>query len=168
MQRFQSAWCNWRLTGHGCCSSTPPCHICHCLRLLHTVSAEVATYQQVLCMTSPPVQFSVRSSSCAPSGPNQSHIMQWVLNAPLHKLMEQAAAMRDQRADNVVTFSPKVFLPVTKLCRDTCGYCTFAQPPRPGQRSFMTPDEVLQTVLDGQAAGCTEALITVGEHNPSM
>lgn len=88
--------------------------------------------------------------------------MQWMLDAPVQELMRQAVAVRDEVPDDVVTFSPKVFLPVTKLCRDTCGYCTFAQPPRPGLRSFMLPDEVLQTALDGQAAGCTEALITVG------
>lgn len=91
--------------------------------------------------------------------------MQWMLQTPLEKLMEQAAAMRDTRpiASEVVTFSPKVFLPVTRLCRDTCGYCTFAQPPRPGQRAYMYPEEVLSTALAGQAAGCSEALITVGD-----
>jgi hypothetical protein len=41
-----------------------------------------------------------------------------------------------------VTYSPKAFLPVTQLCRDNCGYCTFAKPPRPETRAFMTPDEV--------------------------
>lgn len=89
-------------------------------------------------------------------------VMQWMLAAPLQSLMSQAATIRDERKSEFVTFSPKVFLPVTKLCRDTCGYCTFAQPPRPGQRCFMLPSEVIQTALDAQAAGCTEALITVG------
>jgi FO synthase len=86
-----------------------------------------------------------------------------MLDAPLNELMSQAAAIRDETSDNIVTFSPKVFLPITKLCRDTCAYCTFAQPSRQGQRTFMLPHEVLQTALDGQAAGCTEALITVGK-----
>jgi 2-iminoacetate synthase ThiH len=85
-----------------------------------------------------------------------------MLKAPLNELMTQAAAIRDEAHDDIVSFSPKVFLPITKLCRDTCGYCTFAQPPRQGQRTFMLPHEVLQTALDGQAVGCTEALITVG------
>eukprot|EP00892_Ulva_mutabilis_P006881 jgi/Ulvmu1/4565/UM002_0293.1 len=90
---------------------------------------------------------------------------EWMVNAPLGELMEQASAIRDQRAvaSEIVTFSPKVFLPVTRLCRDTCGYCTFAQPPRPGQRAFMHPEEVLSTARAGQAAGCSEALITVGD-----
>ena len=61
-----------------------------------------------------------------------------------------------------ITFSPKVFLPLTRLCRDTCGYCTFAQSPKPGIRAYMTLEEVLAIAETGAAQGCTEALFTLG------
>jgi len=63
----------------------------------------------------------------------------------------------------VVTYSKKVFIPLTKLCRDSCGYCTFAHPPRPGERAYLTLDEVLDIARAGEAAGCKEALFTLGE-----
>ncbi len=63
----------------------------------------------------------------------------------------------------VVTYSPKVFIPLTKLCRDVCHYCTFAQPPRRGERAFMTADEVLAVARAGAEAGCHEALFTLGD-----
>jgi FO synthase len=62
-----------------------------------------------------------------------------------------------------VTYSPKVFIPLTKLCRDVCHYCTFAGPPRRGERAYLTPDEVLDIARAGAAAGCTEALFTLGD-----
>jgi FO synthase len=64
---------------------------------------------------------------------------------------------------NVVTYSPKVFIPLTKLCRDVCHYCTFAQPPRRGERAYMTADEVLAVARAGAEAGCHEALFTLGD-----
>jgi FO synthase len=57
----------------------------------------------------------------------------------------------------------QVFLPLTRLCRDACGYCTFARPPAPGQRAYMTLPEVVEVAALGAAAGCTEALFTLGE-----
>jgi FO synthase len=63
----------------------------------------------------------------------------------------------------VVTYSPKVFIPLTKLCRDVCHYCTFAQPPRRGERAYMTADEVLAVARAGAEAGCHEALFTLGD-----
>jgi FO synthase len=63
----------------------------------------------------------------------------------------------------VVTYSPKVFIPLTKLCRDVCHYCTFAQPPRRGERAYMTADEVLAVARAGVEAGCHEALFTLGD-----
>jgi FO synthase len=63
----------------------------------------------------------------------------------------------------VVTYSPKVFIPLTKLCRDVCHYCTFAHPPRRGQRAYMTGDEVLAVARAGAEAGCHEALFTLGD-----
>ncbi len=67
----------------------------------------------------------------------------------------------------VVTYSPKVFVPVTRLCRDRCHYCTFVTVPglleRDGQAPYLTPDEILRVVRDGAALGCTEALFTLGD-----
>jgi FO synthase len=63
----------------------------------------------------------------------------------------------------IVTYSPKVFIPLTKLCRDVCHYCTFAQPPRRGERAYMTADEVLAVARAGAEAGCHEALFTLGD-----
>ena len=63
----------------------------------------------------------------------------------------------------IVTYSPKVFIPLTKLCRDVCHYCTFARPPRRGERAYMTGDEVLAVARAGAEAGCHEALFTLGD-----
>ena len=63
----------------------------------------------------------------------------------------------------LVTFSPKVFIPLTHLCRDVCHYCTFARPPKRGERCYMTPDEVLAIAREGREAGCHEALFTLGD-----
>jgi FO synthase len=63
----------------------------------------------------------------------------------------------------LVTYSPKVFIPLTKLCRDVCHYCTFAHPPRKGERAYMTAAEVLAVARAGAEAGCHEALFTLGD-----
>jgi FO synthase len=83
-----------------------------------------------------------------------------VLDRPLEELLSQA---RSLRCGTVVTYSPKVFIPLTKLCRDVCHYCTFARPPRRGERAYLTPDEVLSIARAGAAAGCREALFTLGD-----
>jgi len=80
--------------------------------------------------------------------------------APLEDLLAEA---RRLRRGPLVTYSPKVFIPLTTLCRDVCGYCTFARPPRRGERAFMTEDEVLAIARAGAAAGCREALFTLGD-----
>jgi FO synthase len=76
---------------------------------------------------------------------------------------ELCAEARSFRRSNVVTYSPKVFIPLTKLCRDVCHYCTFARPPRRGERAYMSEDEVLAVARAGAAAGCREALFTLGD-----
>lgn len=81
---------------------------------------------------------------------------------PLDAMLSRAAARRDAAFGLAQTWSPKVFLPLTQLCRDLCHYCTFSRP-RPGQRAYMTPDEVLAVARAGAAAGCTEALFTLGD-----
>ena len=74
------------------------------------------------------------------------------------------ASMRDRVKGNVVTFSPKVFIPLTHMCRDFCGYCTFRKNPvQAGKDLFMTPEQVLEVATAGAAMGCTEALFTLGE-----
>jgi FO synthase len=78
-------------------------------------------------------------------------------------LMDRSRALRAEGHGRLISFSPKVFIPLTRLCRDVCGYCTFAHPPRPGERAFLTIDEVLAIARAGAAAGCTEALFTLGE-----
>ena len=59
-------------------------------------------------------------------------------DSDVRELMEHAAGLRDQGHGRVVSYSPKVFIPLTKLCRDVCHYCTFAQPPRAGQRAYLS------------------------------
>jgi FO synthase len=78
-------------------------------------------------------------------------------------LMREAARWRDAHHGGVMTYSRKVFIPLTHLCRDSCHYCTFAQPPRRGAAAYMSPDEVLAVARAGAAAGCTEALFTLGD-----
>ncbi|MBA3290491.1 MAG: 5-amino-6-(D-ribitylamino)uracil--L-tyrosine 4-hydroxyphenyl transferase CofH [Actinobacteria bacterium] len=74
-----------------------------------------------------------------------------------------AGALRDRLTGPKITYSRKVFIPLTKLCRDACGYCTFAHPPVAGERAFLTIEEVLDIARAGEAAGCREALFTLGD-----
>jgi FO synthase len=78
-------------------------------------------------------------------------------------LMAAAAAARDAGHAGLVSYSRKVFIPLTKLCRDVCHYCTFAQPPRPDEPLYLEPEAVLQIARAGAAAGCHEALFTLGD-----
>src|SRR3954465_2338572 len=86
-----------------------------------------------------------------------------LLDRPLEDLCAEACALRDEGPGRLGTYSPKVFIPLTKLCRDVCHYCTFARPPRRGERAYLTEDEVLEIARAGAAAGCTEALFTLGD-----
>ena len=86
--------------------------------------------------------------------------MRELLDSSLTELLAEA---RGLRRGPLVTYSPKVFIPLTTLCRDVCGYCTFARPPRRGERAYMTEDEVLAIARAGAAAGCREALFTLGD-----
>ena len=78
-------------------------------------------------------------------------------------LMSVAGAIRDVGHQNTVSYSRKVFIPLTHLCRDVCHYCTFAQVPRKLKAPYLTPDEVLKIAQDGATAGCKEALFTLGD-----
>jgi FO synthase len=86
-----------------------------------------------------------------------------LLTEPTRELMARAAVLRDQAFGSRITYSPKVFIPLTMLCNDRCGYCTFAQPPARLEAPYMTPDEVLKVARAGARAGCHEALFTLGE-----
>jgi FO synthase len=83
-----------------------------------------------------------------------------LVHLPTDQLCAEARRLRPRK---LVTYSPKVFIPLTTLCRDVCGYCTFARPPRRGERAYMTIDEVLEIARAGAAAGCREALFTLGD-----
>ena len=86
-----------------------------------------------------------------------------LLRTPLADLTALARVVRDGAHGRRVTFSPKVFIPLTMLCRDRCGYCTFAKAPARLASPYLTPEEVLAVARAGQAAGCHEALFTLGE-----
>ncbi len=78
-------------------------------------------------------------------------------------LMEAARAVRDRRSGDVVTYSPKVFIPLTELCRDVCRYCTFAKTPGNVRAPYLPVDEAVRIARRGAEAGCTEALFTLGD-----
>ena len=78
-------------------------------------------------------------------------------------LMQVAGTLRDQGFGNVMTYSRKVFIPLTHLCRDVCHYCTFATTPRHLDNPFMEIEDVLKVVREGASMGCREALFTLGE-----
>jgi FO synthase len=81
----------------------------------------------------------------------------------LADLMQVAAGLRDRGHGTTVTYSRKVFIPLTMLCRDHCHYCTFAKPPAKLDKPFLTPDEVIAIAEAGRKAGCKEALFTLGD-----
>ena len=83
--------------------------------------------------------------------------------APLAELIDAAGRLRDEGHGRHISYSRKVFIPLTHLCRDVCHYCTFAQRPRAGRSAYLSPDEVLAIARAGAAAGCTEALFTLGD-----
>src|SRR5690348_12044990 len=84
-------------------------------------------------------------------------------DAPLDVLLEAAGGLRDRSKGRAVSYSRKVFIPLTHLCRDYCGYCTFRADPQAGVQPYMTPDEVLAVAEAGRLAGCKEALFSLGD-----
>ena len=94
---------------------------------------------------------------------DRAYALAGALPEELPALCRVASQIRDQGQGRVVTFSPKVFIPLTRLCRDFCGYCTFRQSPEEADRLYMTLDEVLEVAEAGERLGCTEALFTLGE-----
>jgi len=80
-----------------------------------------------------------------------------LLSLAAEELMARARKVRDATTGTRITYSPKVFIPLTMLCRDRCGYCTFAQPPARLTSPYLEPDEVLAIARRGAAVGCHEA-----------
>ena len=95
--------------------------------------------------------------------PSRETALELARETDLSTLMRRAAELRDAGFGRPVSYSRKVFIPLTKLCRDVCHYCTFAQSPRPGERAYMTLDEVVGVARRGAEAGCREALFTLGD-----
>ncbi|HVM19432.1 MAG TPA: bifunctional FO biosynthesis protein CofGH [Egibacteraceae bacterium] len=90
----------------------------------------------------------------------------WLVGArgdALARLTAIAARVRDSAFGRRVTYSRKVFIPLTHLCRDRCGYCTFAHPPKGDVPAYLSPEQVVTIARAGQAAGCKEALFTLGD-----
>ena len=87
-----------------------------------------------------------------------------VPNDRIPEMCDAASRLRDRGKGNTITFSPKVFIPLTRLCRDFCGYCTFRQSPVEAEGNlYLTPEQVLDVARAGERLGCTEALFTLGE-----
>ncbi|HEX6394724.1 MAG TPA: bifunctional FO biosynthesis protein CofGH [Acidimicrobiales bacterium] len=86
-----------------------------------------------------------------------------LLDLPPDELLRTAMAVRDAAHGSRVTYSPKVFIPLTMLCRDRCGYCTFAKAPARIESPYLTSEQVLDIARRGAEAGCHEALFTLGE-----
>src|SRR5947199_9754107 len=78
-------------------------------------------------------------------------------------LLRGAAHRRDEAHGQLVTYSRKVFIPLTQLCRDVCHYCTFAHAPRGGEAPYLDAEQVLAIARAGAEAGCKEALFTLGD-----
>lgn len=97
------------------------------------------------------------------SSPTEGAEIARILATPLAALLCESCAKRDSVWGATLTYSRKVFIPLTQLCRDVCAYCTFAKPPRDVSRAFLAPDEVLAIARAGLAAGCKEALFTLGD-----
>jgi 7,8-didemethyl-8-hydroxy-5-deazariboflavin synthase CofH subunit/7,8-didemethyl-8-hydroxy-5-deazariboflavin synthase CofG subunit len=105
-----------------------------------------------------PVQPSARRPDEAPAAP-----VDQLAALPVEELMFRARQVRAAATGSRITYSPKVFIPLTQLCRDRCGYCTFAQAPSRVQPPFLTPAQVLAIAEQGARASCHEALFTLGE-----
>ncbi|MGE3296230.1 MAG: 5-amino-6-(D-ribitylamino)uracil--L-tyrosine 4-hydroxyphenyl transferase CofH [Porticoccaceae bacterium] len=95
--------------------------------------------------------------------PSRAEIDALLARSSLDELLAQAAALRDRGHGPLLSYARKVFIPLTHLCRDVCHYCTFATTPSRVAKPFMTPDEVLDIARQGAAAGCHEALFTLGD-----
>lgn len=90
-------------------------------------------------------------------------IPQQISRMPMRALLDTAAGLRDQGWAHQVSYSRKVFIPLTELCRDVCHYCTYAKTPKRIAQPYLRPEQVLQIAREGQLQGCKEALFTLGD-----
>ncbi|MDP6184217.1 MAG: radical SAM protein, partial [Gammaproteobacteria bacterium] len=97
------------------------------------------------------------------AAPSAEEAMTLADSAVLARLLPVAASLRDRGFANVITYSKKVFIPLTHLCRNVCHYCTFAQAPKKIEAPYLTIDEILETARGAASVGCKEALFTLGE-----
>lgn len=94
---------------------------------------------------------------------DQSGAHHALITADLEDLMQRAAGIRDVHWGSQVTYSRKVFVPLTNMCRDTCGYCTFVKHPSSPEANILSPEQVLRMAREGERAGCKELLFSLGE-----
>ena len=95
--------------------------------------------------------------------PSREEALRLLAESNLDDLLDQASALRDIGFGKGVSYSRKVFIPLTQLCRDVCHYCTFAQPPKENERAYMTIEEMVAIAQAGADEGCREALFTLGD-----
>jgi FO synthase len=100
---------------------------------------------------------------CDGRGLDREEALMLLEQAPTEALLEAASSVRERFHGRVVSYSKKVFIPLTTLCRDYCGYCTFRKDPGEPGAKFMTPDEVLEAAFQARRAGCKEALFSLGD-----
>jgi len=93
---------------------------------------------------------------------NKTQISELML-LPTHGLQKQAVIIRDSMHPTLISYSKKVFIPLTRLCRDVCHYCTFSTTPKRGVSAFLNPHQIIEIAKAGELAGCTEALFTLGD-----
>ena len=91
------------------------------------------------------------------SGPISTQAALSLVDVPQATLLSTASDLRDAGHGRLVSYSRKVFIPLTQLCRDVCHYCTFAKAPKRIEAPYLSPDQVLEIARAGQAAGCKEA-----------
>ncbi len=95
--------------------------------------------------------------------PTESEALALASCDDLASLQNAAASIRDEGFGQLVSYSRKVFLPLTHLCRDICSYCVFAQAPKPGEAAYLTPEQVVASAQRAETQGCKEALFTLGD-----
>ena len=105
----------------------------------------------------------ILDKALAGATPSKNEALAFADFADTRALARVASVLRDQGFRNVVTYSKKVFIPLTHLCRDVCHYCTFAQTPKKLDHPFMEIPQVLDVAKQGANLGCKEALFTLGE-----
>ncbi|MET0984145.1 MAG: 5-amino-6-(D-ribitylamino)uracil--L-tyrosine 4-hydroxyphenyl transferase CofH [Steroidobacteraceae bacterium] len=101
--------------------------------------------------------------ACLTQRPSPAQALGFVDIADWRVLAPVASALRDAGWGSTVSYSRKVFVPLTQLCRDVCHYCTFAQTPRKLAKPYLTPEDVLDIARRGAASGCKEVLFTLGD-----